>query len=239
MLYHEFDFPSVCAAKKSIVARIRGCSVAELGPVEEDADWGWGRRGVSAGGGEGEHDGEHKEKGWTEGYWVHGLDLRVLKEKKGVEDFAGMRADIPTLVISECCLCYLDVPEAEQVTQWFGMRIQHLGIILYEPIGADDAFGQMMVGNLRSRGVVMPTVARYLTLHDQERRLREGGFERAGAISVDGVWMEWVQGEEKRRVDLLEGLDEVEEWTLLAGHYAVVWGWRGVGFEGWEEYRGV
>ena len=130
--------------------------------------------------------------------------------------------------------------------RWFGDRLPHLGILLYEPIGADDPFGQMMVENLAARGIVMPTVQKYKTLEDQKMRLRELGFcgdvrgdgdgdVRGGveAITVESVWEKWVDAEEKQRVDRLEGLDEVEEWVLLARHYAVAWGGRGdVRFEG-------
>jgi len=84
----------------------------------------------------------------------------------------------------------------------------------------------------------MPTVREYITLDDQRRRLKEGGlFEETEAVSIEDVWENWVGGEEKRRVDGLEGLDEVEEWRLLARHYAVVWGWKGSGFGGWNGGR--
>ena len=35
-----------------------------------------------------------------------------------------------------------------------------------------------------------------------------------------------MEGGEKERVGRCEMLDELEEWVLLARHYAVVWGWR-------------
>ena len=125
--------------------------------------------------------------------------------------------------------------------KWFGDRIPHLGILLYEPIGVDDAFGQMMVENLAARGIVMPTVQRYKTLADQASRLVELGFTeeqgKGGAMakSIEDIWERWISAEEKERVDALEGLDEVEEWQMLARHYTVVWGWRAAnGFDGWE-----
>ena len=108
-------------------------------------------------------------------YYIHPLDLRTLAGKE-VVDFDGLRTDLPTLIISECCLCYLQVGKAEEVIRWFSEKIKELGIILYEPIRVDDAFGQQMVENLATRGVVMPTVQRYKTLDDQRNRLLGSGF---------------------------------------------------------------
>lgn len=50
-------------------------------------------------------------------------------------------------------------------------------------------------------------------------------------MTIDNVWDAWVDSDEKERVDGLEGLDEVEEWKLLAGHYIVSWAYKGNGFD--------
>ncbi|KAH8597171.1 S-adenosyl-L-methionine-dependent methyltransferase [Bisporella sp. PMI_857] len=159
------------------------------------------------------------------GYSIHPLDLRTLPPVESLETFKGVRSDVPTLIISECCLCYLEVDTAREVIQWFTKRIQPLGIILYEPIRVNDPFGQTMVENLAARGIVMPTLQKYKTLEDQKTRLVELGFAGAESIDTNEIWEKWISEDEKERVNALEGLDEVEEWKLLASHYAVVWGW--------------
>lgn len=173
------------------------------------------------------------------GYICHPLDLRGLSTLQSLNTFPGLRSDVPTLIISECCLCYLEADVARDVLKWFGDRISSLGVIVYEPIGVNDAFGQMMVENLAARGIVMPTVQRYRSLADQVERLQASGFggEAGGtfATTIEDIWEKWISADEKERVDRLEGLDEVEEWQMLARHYAVVWGWRGS--HGWETWR--
>ena len=114
-------------------------------------------------------------------FYIHPLDLRTLGGKE-VTDFEGLKTDVPTLIISECCLCYLQVKIAEEVIRWFTNRIKGLGIIIYEPIRVDDAFGQQMVENLAARGVVMPTVQIYKTLNDQQERLLRLGFGKFPTI---------------------------------------------------------
>lgn len=241
LIYHEFDFPAVCAAKCRIVESKKVLTSDEvLAPadgqgsadIQRDGTLDWELLRSR------ENDGNVLEAG----YHCHALDLRKLPTIADLGAFQGLRSDLPTLVISECCLCYLEVDVATQILKWFTDRIPSLGIVLYEPIGAYDAFGQMMVENLAARGIVMPTVQRYKTLRDQVDRLKEAGFGfggdaagKANAVTIEEVWDEWIEAVDKERVDGLEGLDEVEEWQMLARHYAVVWGWRGV--EGWEGWR--
>lgn len=112
-------------------------------------------------------------------------------------------------------------------------------MLLYEPIKPSDAFGRVMVANLAVRGIELHTLARYDSLDAQRERLQKYGFVGGGggggggeggggvrAKDIDECWEEGVSVEEKRRVALLEMVDEVEEWKLLAQHYCVAWGWR-------------
>lgn len=173
-------------------------------------------------------------------YTCHPLDLRQLPSLEPPASLRGVRTDVPTLVISECCLCYLDVDVATGVIKWFADKIPEVGIVLYEPIGPDDSFGQMMTENLAARGITMPTLRHYKNLDHQRERLASLGFredaEGGGndAVSIEHIWEKWVTEEERERVDSLEGLDEVEEWQMLARHYAVAWGWKGsIPFKSW------
>lgn len=160
-------------------------------------------------------------------YYCHGMDLREL-DGSVTEAFDGLRTDIPTLVLSECCLCYLKIEESERVLNYFTSRIASVGTILYEPVHLDDAFGNTMVTNLAARSIHMPGMGRYRNPRDQIQRLRAAGFSTAECKTVEAIWESWIGAEEKERVDQLEGLDEVEEWKLLAGHYIVAWGSKDV-----------
>lgn len=232
LIYHEIDFPDVARLKHTTV---RKNSILQ-DPNEElfkeeveggDSTWGFRTHPTTPTGSTSCSNNEIK-------YIFHPLDLRSLPTIP-LSSFLGMNTSNPTLLISECCLCYLPVQTTSLIIQHFRSSISDLGIVLYEPIGPDDAFGQMMKSNLKARGLSMPTVSVFGTLESQTERLGAAGFTSgAEAIDIEGVWEIWVSEEEKGRVDALEGLDEVEEWVVLARHYAVVWGWRGEGFERWE-----
>ncbi|TVY49979.1 Leucine carboxyl methyltransferase 1 [Lachnellula cervina] len=241
LIYHEFDFPSVCTTKSRIVSSNEALSKGDgnatlfveprkpTGETDSDPEPEWGFR-------------DHRDGETETIYCCHPLDLRRLPytpSMKELNSFHGIQGDIPTLIISECCLCYLEVDNARDVVKWFADRIPSLGIILYEPIGVDSPFGQMMVANLAARNITMPTVKVHKTLRDQKVRLSEMGFTDEvggqGGETIERIWDQWVSSAEKERVDSLEGLDEVEEWQMLARHYAVVWGWRGT--SGWEKWK--
>ncbi|KAI1109197.1 leucine carboxyl methyltransferase [Nemania sp. NC0429] len=216
LIYHELDFPAVTDRKYRIVK-----STASLAAVIQRPDYG-----------EQTHTWRDEGLANESQYWCHGLDLRNLC-KPDTAPPAGLRTDVPTILVSECCLCYLEVAEASKVIEYFTSRIPRLALVLYEPIHPHDPFGKQMVSNLAARHIRMPTLDEYSDTAKQERRLRDAGFDSARSLTIERIWEDWVSGEEKERLDGLEGLDEVEEWNLLAGHYAISWGWRGLDLKGW------
>ena len=176
-------------------------------------------------------------------YNVHPIDLRTLDPtKKPPSSFDDIEKEIPTLIISECCLCYLTPAAADTVALYFTQHLfpstTPLGLILYEPIRPNDPFGKVMVSNLAARGIVLQTLRKYGSLEAQAARMKTYGFEGSGGSDVNELWNKAVDEKEKERVAGLEMVDEVEEWELLAGHYCVVWGWRGDGegvWHGWKD----
>lgn len=222
LVYHEIDFEVVTQKKQRItqgnptLARI----LPNITPSEEGSTW----SSQLANGSE---------------YHCHGIDLRSFAKPTDGAFFRGMRHDVPTLLISECCLCYLTVTEADSLMLKFTTRIPSLGFIIYEPIRPNDPFGKVMTSNLAARGIHMPTLEKWPEPSDQERRLKAVHVDNAKALTVGEIWRKWVGLEEKERVDSLEGLDEVEEWELLAAHYVVVWGSKtdSRGFGEWERRK--
>lgn len=172
-------------------------------------------------------------------YHIHPLDLRSLSSSAPLDILPGVDTTLPTLLISECCLIYLSPTEAAEVVSFFTERLfptTPLGLVLYEPIRPDDAFGRTMVSNLATRGIQLQTLHKYATLKAQRTRLHEQGFVTGQAVAdIDFLWERWVDEQEKERVSRLEMLDEMEEWQLLARHYCIAWGWRddAGAFKGW------
>lgn len=170
-------------------------------------------------------------------YYLHAADLRDLPPS-----LPGIEANLPTLILSECCLCYMPPEQATTAIKYFTDQItKATALVVYEPIRPFDAFGKTMVSNLASRGIHMQTLKRYSSLDAQRQRLRLAEFDKQGARDVHQIWdsEQWISESERERIEKLEWLDEVEEWKLLASHYCVAWGWKGALFdEAWAELEG-
>ncbi|OJJ50017.1 hypothetical protein ASPZODRAFT_149456 [Penicilliopsis zonata CBS 506.65] len=254
IVYHEIDFAVNTASK---IKAIRSS------PLLQEI------LGLGDGGGKGVSVSDAGDALHSPSYHIHPLDLRALAQTQGPPTFTagaqgqehnqgrpdvrlqGVDPQLPTLLISECCLVYLSPSEAVGVLGYFtdtlfpatAARSTPLGVVLYEPIRPDDAFGRTMVANLAARGIHLQTLHRYASLGAQQTRLREQGFASGqAAADIDFIWEKWVSEEEKDRVAGLEMLDEMEEWRLLSRHYCIAWGWReGIDtriFDGWRQIEG-
>jgi [phosphatase 2A protein]-leucine-carboxy methyltransferase len=230
VLYHEIDFPWVSKNKLAAIRASRVLSppnssffVLHNVKPEFDAEkvrWGFFRDGLQK----------------REGYLFHPIDLRKMPAS-----IDNLLTDVPTLLLSECCLCYMSPDEAQSVISFFSNLIPDLGIVIYEPTNPYSEFGQVMIKNLAVRGLSMQTIHKYPTLQSQLARLKDAGFEH-GQNGADMLWLwqNWVDEREKDRIVTLELMDELEEWQLLAEHYLITWGWRESGtnsgqFRVWRE----
>ncbi|KAA8914532.1 S-adenosyl-L-methionine-dependent methyltransferase [Sphaerosporella brunnea] len=211
LVYHEIDFAAVTTSKVAAILRNQFLPSADIKAVDEAAGY------LVA-----------------DGYYIHPLDLRSLQP--GCQMITGVEPDTPTLFISECCLIYLSPEEADAIVRWStGDFTGSVGMVIYEPIGGEDAFGKVMIQNLASRGIVLKTLKKYSTLERQRLRFKALGFvDGQQAADVYFISEEWIGESEKERIARLEMLDEVEEWRLLARHYCVAWAWRGEEFAVWK-----
>jgi O-methyltransferase involved in polyketide biosynthesis len=220
LVYYELDFPTNTKAK---ISRLQSPAFIETAKRLSGSDL------------------EVNEEGTqlrSASYCIYPIDLRTLPSRKiPLRDLDDRR---PTLLISECCLVYLSPDNADAVLQYFTKQLTRaLAIVIYEPIRPFDSFGRRMVSNLTARGIQLRTVEKYADLKEQRDRLEQAGFAGDGggaeAADVDFIWREWVDEQEKERIDGLEWMDEVEEFVLLGKHYCVAWGWRGFpDGEGWK-----
>ena len=228
VIYHEVDFASNTRQKISAIRKSANLSERIGSPTEIIFQ-------------ETELDGPY--------YHIHAIDLRTMRPGNASNAGSMRHVDtsLPTLLLSECCLIYLEPSAADAVVNCFTEQLfpssTPLGLVLYEPINPFDAFGKVMVSNLAQRGIVLQTLQKYNSLEAQKGRLRGQGFvDGQEALDVNSIYERWVEENEKERVSGVEMLDEVEEWILLARHYCVAWGWRNGGDKAeaiWNGWAGV
>ncbi|XP_068329291.1 leucine carboxyl methyltransferase 1 homolog isoform X2 [Pyrus communis] len=123
------------------------------------------------------------------------VDLRDIPKLADVITLAGMDPSLPTFIIAECVLIYLDPDSSRSIVRWTSKTFSTAIFFLYEQIHPDDAFGQQMIRNL----------------------------ERAVAWDMLKVYSDFVEAQERRRIERLELFDEFEEWHMMQEHYCVAY----------------
>ncbi|KAJ2822994.1 carboxy methyl transferase for protein phosphatase 2A [Coemansia erecta] len=198
--YFEIDFSEITAKKAAVVYRAPMLKAL----LPDDVT-------VAAGGAE-LHSSE---------YSLLAGDLREFEAQVVPKLMAhGFDCTAPTLFLSECVLIYLDPQHSDTILDWITNNVKHAGILTYEQIRPDDRFGQMMIENLRARGLELRGLHAYPTLQSTSQRFLDRGWHSAVAADLVTYHEQMLSNAERERLARIEFLDEWEEFNLLAQHYA-------------------
>ncbi|KAG7287736.1 hypothetical protein NEMBOFW57_007250 [Staphylotrichum longicolle] len=180
--YHEIDFLTIMARKQALIATTPSLRALLTPPTPlSPAAWQCSSSSPTSAS-------THNNNNNT--LTLHGLDLRTLTPSS--PPLPALLPTAPTLLLSECCLCYLDPAATTLLLAHFASSTlassSSLSVVIYEPILPHDPFGKTMVSNLAARGISMPTLEAYPTPAAQEERLRGAGFAEVRSRTVDGIW---------------------------------------------------
>ncbi|KAJ2779601.1 carboxy methyl transferase for protein phosphatase 2A [Coemansia javaensis] len=197
--FFEIDFAEVTARKAAAVRRAP--ELQALLPADTQ---------VAAGGAELHSD----------SYCLVAGDLRRFEEDLAPRLQAlGLDPALPTLFVSECVLVYLEPAHSNAVLDWITRAVPNAGVVTYEQIRPDDRFGRAMVDNLRARGLELHGLHAFPTLDSAAERFRARGWHAAQALDL-ADYHGRLDPAERARLGAIELMDEWEEFTLLAQHYA-------------------
>jgi len=130
---------------------------------------------------------------------------------------------VPTLYLSECVLIYMQAEFSQSIISWIAENSDVALFACYEQIKPNDAFGKMMIENLDRRGCSLQGLRAFPTEQSQINRFLSVGWTKAECYNMNILYQQYLPAEERRRVERLQMLDEIEEWFLINDHYCIAW----------------
>lgn len=85
-------------------------------------------------------------------YALQAADLRRTKELDAAIVATGLDTGLPTLVLLECVLAYLEPQDAASLLSWAAAKFPTSVVVTYDPTHPHDPFGRQMLLNLQARG---------------------------------------------------------------------------------------
>lgn len=127
--------------------------------------------------------------------------------------------------MTECLLCYLENEDSDNILKWtneYFAQAPFICLLNFEMIEPFDSFGQTMINNLRERGCDLLGLEGCPTVAAQIQRMNTcWGTNHVECETMEKVYREKLDAEERKRIEKLEMFDEFEEWVLLQSHYCL------------------
>ena len=94
-------------------------------------------------------------------YHIRPIDLRTESALDPILEL--LDPTVPTLLIAECVLAYMDRRSSDALLRWLSDRFDVAAAVVYEMFGLDDSFGRVMRDNLK----VCTLVLRFVSVRTQ------------------------------------------------------------------------
>ncbi|RKP18168.1 leucine carboxyl methyltransferase [Rozella allomycis CSF55] len=160
---------------------------------------------------------------YSDDYFLLSEDLRNFKTKVMPKLITcGFTYTNPTIVLSECVLIYLDSIVGDAIISTLSSVLTTSCFVTYEQIKPHDAFGSVMIDNLKAKNISLLSIEKYPDLIAQKERYLSLGCDFSFCLDMYEVYQKMITEDEKERIAKLEIMDEIEEFILLLQHYCLL-----------------
>lgn len=151
-------------------------------------------------------------------------DLREVDVLLGDLEGAGFNVTVPTVVLLECVLSYVEPIAAQRLLSTLSKRLHNATMVMYDPVLAyndvnSNGLARMMQEKFAERSAPLlscaHSVAQYMS------NLRQAGWNHVTAASVNQAAQLYLSAAERRANVLSEPFDEFASLALLQNCYAV------------------
>ncbi|KAL4616597.1 tRNA wybutosine-synthesizing protein 4-like, partial [Arapaima gigas] len=159
---------------------------------------------------------------FTPQYRLLGVDLREEAEAEAALSVAGLQWSVPTLLLSEVVLTYMDTERSDAIISWAARLLPHSLFVMYEQIRPHDPFGRVMQDHFLKLNSTLHALTQYPDTTSQTQRFLDRGWDRCVCMDMNQFYLGLLSEEERCRVENLEPFDEFEEWHQKCSHYFIL-----------------
>lgn len=135
---------------------------------------------------------------------------------------AGISKENPTLFIFECVLLYWNDEAATNLIHTCNKTFTNANFIVFDLVNTDDKFSHVMQDSLNDNATPLLGASTVRTLEDWNKRFLSNGSKCVNSWLMTEVFAKLIDATERKRIEALEFLDEVELLTQLFSHYCLV-----------------
>ncbi|CAN8005666.1 unnamed protein product [Ixodes pacificus] len=169
---------------------------------------------------------------WTD-YCILNQDLCDLAGLEASLSNAKFLFSVPTLLLSECVLSYVDTKHSDKLVAWTARKFQDVMFVVYEQIRPYDAFGIVMLRHFATLGSPLKSLTDYPDPDALKKRYRSLGYDSCECLTMR-EFLDQLDPKESLRVRSLEPFDEFEELHEKCNHYVVSLARKGDVFDAFE-----
>ena len=122
------------------------------------------------------------------------------------------------MIFTECVLAYIEQQYIDAFISFVSSEFPAVSMLDYDMVNPSDPFGKMMLHNFKQRGIPLVGMSFFTSIGEIKKHYEEKGFTTE-IHTMREMYYQVIDQDERKRIERLEFLDELEEFYLVQEHY--------------------